>query len=316
MTRRPLCGVFDRDLLDVARRQHGAVSRRQFGDAGVSEARIGRAVRRGALQRLARGVYLVAPAVDSFETRCWAAQLWLDDRGLISGRTAGRIFGLARMRPAPIVCLVPHRRIPTVPDWIELHRSRWFDAGRDLLHHESGLELTTPERTLFALAAESWTQHRFDAVADDAWNLGLITPAEMADFLQRHRCRGKDGVIRLEDWVERALERARPTQSYFERDLLAELRRIGLPEPVTQHPLVLASGDRIHLDIAWPRVRLAIEPGHSRFHAPAADAARDLACAHLGWQVHRLDEHTRSDLPRFARLIAAAYHRRRRDVSA
>ena len=40
----------------------------------------------------------------------------------------------------------------------------------------------------------------------------------------------------------------------------------GLPEPIRQHPLLLLTGELIHLDIAWPEVRLAVEPGHSWWH--------------------------------------------------
>lgn len=214
----------------------------------------------------------------------------------------------------PIQCLVPASRIPAVPDWVEIHRSRWyFDDDADTVH-PSGLRVTNPQRTLFALAAVTLTQRRFDHIADDAWNLRLVTPAGMATYLERHRCRGKDGVALVEGWVERSLPRDRATQSYFERNLLDALDRAGLPTPTTQHPLDLRSGERIHLDIAWPDVRLAVEPGHTRFHDPAADVVRDLACAELGWMVHRLTEHTRTELDRFALLIASSHRRRWHDI--
>ena len=260
------------------------------------------------------GTFLVAPSPTTFEARCFAVQLWLNGTGVIAGRTAGRLLGLSKMGTNPVQCLVPTRCSLDSPTWVDIHRSRWYQHD---LHHTrlpSGLTVTNAQRTLFALAAFTLTQRRFDHIADDAWNLGLVTPDQMAQYLDVHRCRGKDGVAFVEHWLERSLPQDRPTQSYFERDLLDELALIGLPTPMTQHPLGLKSGERIHLDIAWPDVRLAIEPGHSRFHDPAADAVRDLACGELGWMVHRLTEHTRSDLNRFARLIAASYRRRRNDL--
>ena len=98
-------------------------------------------------------------------------------------------------------------------------------------------------------------------------------------------------------------------------DVLAALRGAGLPEPRRQHAVLLASGETIHLDFAWPDVLLAIEPGHSRWHAGrlkvGADYARDRACAELGWLVLRYDESARADLDALGSEVAAAHTRRR-----
>lgn len=302
-------------VFDLAHSQSGIIARRQLTDLGWSASRVDRARRSGWLSRLLPGTFLVAPAANTHEARCFAVQTWINGNGVLTGRTAGRLLGLSKMGGDPIQCLVPHRRVLSPAAWVEVHRSRWYSHDRHHTKLASGLTVTNPLRTLFALAAFTRTQRRFDHIADDAWNLGLITPDDMADYLAVHRCRGKDGVAFVEGWLERSLPERRPTQSYFERDLLDALDRTGLPPAATQHPLDLSSGERIHLDIAWPDVRLAIEPGHTRFHDPAADAVRDLACGELGWMVHRLTEHTRSDLDRFARLIAASYRRRRRDIA-
>ena len=66
-----------------------------------------------------------------------------------------------------------------------------------------------------------------------------------------------------------------------------------------QHPLVLPSGEVIHLDLAWPDVRLAVEPGHSWWHGgdlrQRRDQDRDRACAVVGWHVVRYDESAARD---------------------
>lgn len=96
---------------------------------------------------------------------------------------------------------------------------------------DDGLLVATPLRTLFGLAA---TLHpfRFARAAEDAWNLGLITPEAAADYLERHRCRGKDGVSVLEEWLDGVVGRERPAQSGLEQLLLECLAAVGLPEPV------------------------------------------------------------------------------------
>jgi hypothetical protein len=138
------------------------------------------------------------------------------------------------MGSSPIHCLAPPNQAADTPACIEIHRSHWSFDHQRYTRLQSGLAVTNPCRTLFALAAHTLTQRRFGHIADVAWNLGLVTPFEMADYLERHRCRGKDGVAFLENWIEQSLLRDRATQSYFERDLLDALDGADLPMPVTQ----------------------------------------------------------------------------------
>ena len=67
---------------------------------------------------------------------------------------------------------------------------------------DSALLVATPMRMLFGLA-DAFNQFRFERAAEDAWHRGLITPSEAAEYLERHRCRGKDGVSTIERWLER-----------------------------------------------------------------------------------------------------------------
>ena len=114
--------------------------------------------------------------------------------------------------------------------------------------------------------------------------------------------------------------RDRPAQSGFELDLLDMIEHAGLPTPARQHPLVLPSGETIHLDVAWPDVRLAIEPGHSWWHggdlAQRRDQARDRACGAVGWMVVRFDEDARRDPVATAAELVAVYRRRLADSPA
>jgi hypothetical protein len=121
-------------------------------------------------------------------------------------------------------------------------------------------------------------------------------------------------VARFEEWLERTGDRTRPAQSGFELDVIDAIRAVGLPEPQRQHPLLLPSGELIHIDIAWPAIQFGLEPGHSWWHGGNlrmhADIARDNACGELGWYIRRLDESFRRDLPTGARLIRSLYDAR------
>ena len=99
---------------------------------------------------------------------------------------------------------------------------------------------------------------------------------------------------------ERVEASRRPSQSGFELDVLDAIRQAGLPEPARQYELTLPSGEVIHVDLAWPDVRLGVEPGHSWWHGgdlgQRRDQARDRACDAIGWRIVRYDEEDRKDL--------------------
>ena len=198
----------------------------------------------------------------------------------------------------------PHRLVVT----------SWLDEARDVVPRGDGLRVASPLRMLFGLA-EQFNQHRFRRAAEDAWQLGIITPDAAGDYLAAIRRSGRTGVIQLEAWLESLSFIERPAQTGLELDFVDMIERVGLPTPVRQYPLRLANGELIHLDLAWPAARLAVEPGHSRWHVDVAkDQARDRACSVVGWQVERYDQDARNDKRGTAREILAIYHRRIADL--
>lgn len=309
--------MLDDELLTLAARQHGVIALRQLAVVGRSRSAISRARSRGLLVDVAFGVVRIASSPDTFLQRCMTLQLQADSVGFIGGPTAARILGLRAMPTHPINFTAPRTFRRTPPSWADLHITRWYDEVADRQLLANGLLVATPMRMLWGLAA-AFNRHRFERAAEDAWNLGLIDPTSAVAYLERHRCRGKDGVARLEGWLEDALGRSRATQSNLERRLIDALEAVGLPTPERQYPLVVASGEVIHLDIAWPDVKLAVEPGHSAFHsarhAVRRDQARDRACVELGWHVVRFDESIRQDFASAARQVERIHAARRRDT--
>ncbi len=194
-------------------------------------------------------------------------------------------------------------------------RSSWIDIDADAVDHPGGFRVAHPLRMLWGLAWQ-FNQYRFERAAEDAWHRGLVRPDDAADYLARVRRSGRTGVTRFEHWLEHVS--LRPAQSGFEQDVVDAIRRAGLPEPVRQHPLRLPSGELIHLDLAWPDIRLAVEPGHSWWHggdlAMRKDQARDRACDEIGWRVIRLDEEERKDLRGIAHQIGRIHAERRRSL--
>ena len=260
-----------------------------------------------------RGVLVVAHAELTFEGRALAVQLAAGGTAFISGPSAGVLYGLREMPRRRLEVTMaagatavppPHRRVWT----------SWLDEPRDVISRPDGLRVASPLRMLFGLA-EQFNQHRFQRAAEDAWQLGLITPDTAGEYLAAIRRSGRTGVIRMEAWLEKMSFIERPAQTGLEQDFVDMIERVGLPTPMRQHPLCLADGDTIHLDLAWPEVRLAVEPGHSRWHPDVAkDEARDRACSVVGWQVERYDQYARHDKRRTALEILAIYRRRAADL--
>jgi very-short-patch-repair endonuclease len=303
--------VIDQHVMTLAAAQHGAIAVRQLTtDLGRSSRSVSRARQRGLLVDVVPGVVRLASSPETFLMRCNAALLHAQPVGFLSGWTAARLFGLRSMPSTPLHFTVPttYRRHP--PDWVDLHVSRWYDEA-DHLNGPHGLTIACPMRMLWGLAA-ALNQYRFERAAEDAWHLGLITPPEAAEYLESHRCRGKDGVECLELWLQRSLTQDRPAQSNLERRLLEAFDDIGLPTPRRQYPLVLRNGETIHLDIAWPDIKLAVEPGAAWWHGGdlrmRRDQARDRACLDVGWQIIRFDESVRDNLRAAARQVARIHH--------
>lgn len=307
-------------ILHLARDQFGVVARHQLLDElGLSTSAIGRLTGRRTLLPLGAGVYRVASAPDTFLARAIAAQLWAGDDGFLSSWTAARIYGLRKMPTSPIHLTLPSTTARRPPDWIHLDRTRWYDGDRDRTRHATGLVVAVPLRMMFGVARD-FNHHRFARAAEDAWHLGLVDPDCLAEYLDAHRCRGKNGVRNLERWLDKVADRRRPSQSDLEREFIEAFERVGLPPASLQHPLRLRNGEIIHLDIAWPDIGLAVEPGSSWFHGgddgQHRDHDRDLACRELGWDVIRLDEQFRFDPAGAAHRVKRAFLERARMFAA
>jgi hypothetical protein len=279
----------------------------------VSASVLGQARRRGEIEDVVRGVVRLAAVELTFEGRALAAQLAAGRNAFLSGPTAAALLGLRSMPRRVVEVTVAEDRKVTLPPWGRLVRTSWCDEALDVGTRPDGLRVATPLRMLFGLASR-FNQHRFERAAEDAWHLGLVTPSQAAEYLGGVRRQGRTGVARFEAWLKNTGVRARPSQSGLELDFVDLLAAVGLPTPERQYPLMLATGETIHLDLAWPAARLAIEPGHTWWHGGNArmrqDAARQRGCDEVGWRVIPYDETAKEDPAGTARQILTIYRER------
>lgn len=301
------------EVLALFGSQDGIASYAQLRAIGVSRHTIWRAQRREAVVAILPRVYMLAGVELSFTARCRAALLYLGPESYLCRKTAAALYGCRQMPRSNVHITVPIRaKIGPLPTWISVHWTSWRVDG-DVVTRPDGLRLSSPLRTLFDLG-EKLNQFALGCVAEDLWHLKLLDPVEASPYLERVRRSGRGGVAKFEAWVEQVRHRERPAQSGLEMDVIKAIADVGLPEPQRQHPVVLRSGETIHIDVAWPDILFGLEPGDSWWHGGdikvRADMARDNACGELGWLIRRLDESLRADRRETARLVKALYDAR------
>lgn len=259
-----------------------------------------------------RGVKRLAGVVSDTPSRVMSLSLFAGNRGFVSGMTSAREHGVSCVPVNYLEVMIHDGRDPDLPRWATSTRTAWRIAT-DRQELADGRVVASPLRTLFRCGA-TCSDVRFEKIAEQMWHKKLITPDEGAEFLENVRRQGRSGVLRFERWLEKAIERPRPSQSALEVDLAFALSSMSIPAAQRQFPLKLPGGALIHLDLAWPDAQLGVEPGATFWHGGdekvRSDHSRDRACDEIGWRILRFDEVELRDLQRCTRQIVSIYRAR------
>jgi very-short-patch-repair endonuclease len=220
---------------DLARRQHGLVTRAQLRALGYGAKAIE--------HRIAKGLACGPGA-------------------LLSHRTAAALWGvLEAPRRAVVEVTVPGRTWRSQPG-VRLHRR---DLPGEHVTRRRGIPVTSPARTLLDIATRLSRTGLEEAVAA-ADRAGLLTTQRLASLLGDFR--GLPGAAPLRAVVGERMDC--PTDSILERRFLRLVKRSGLPLPQTQAHI---SGYRV--DFYWPDLGLVVETDGLRYHRTPADQVRD-----------------------------------------
>jgi len=158
-------------LAELARRQHGIVSRRQLLELGHARATISGWEKDGKLHRLHRGVYAVGHEALSWEGRLLAAVL-ANEPAVASHKTAAWIWGLLRTRPGTFHLTAPTRRHRK--ELVVVHFARLEPED---VRTVDRIPVTSPARTVLDLAPD-----------ESARDLGrLLKRADDNELLDRRR---------------------------------------------------------------------------------------------------------------------------------
>ena len=202
----------------------------------------------------------------------------------MSHRAAGIVWAVDGVHRAPIELSSPGRG--------RNQRGMVVHYGRSLASDEitrrDGLPVTTIARTLLDLAAVLEPRD-LERALESALRARLLTVDELVG-----RLRSTPPTVGGRRTLRRLLEQRSPitTESDLETLVLQALRDGGLPEPERQHEVFDEQAHLVgRIDLAYPKVRLAIEADSYRFHSTVSDLRRDRArqnaLVRMRWTVYR-----------------------------
>jgi very-short-patch-repair endonuclease len=199
---------------------------------------------------------------------------------------------------------------------VHLHRSV-DDPALDSRTLE-GIPVTSVRRTLLDLGSVV-PQDRVEKCVERAIFRGMTSAGALWAYIDEVGRQGRRGVQPLRGVLE-LRGRVPATESDLETEMVQLLRRAGLPEPVRQHEIVVASR-RFRIDLAYPKLKIAIEIDGDEPHFGAsktdADDTRDGLLQLGGWLTqHFTKRHIRNEAAASAARIWDAVRQRSLGESA
>ena len=277
-------GAIDPLIVRIAERRLHLVTDDEVQRLGLTDQSVRRRLRLGTLHRVVPGVLSTVAGPYDVPQRELALCLSIPE-AVLSHASAAKYWGIRRAPKDQVHVTVPHGI--TVSD----RRAVVHYSNRMPDHHVvdllDGARVTSAARTVFDLGG-ILDEPGHLSVIEDVRSKRLCTDAELGEVYE-HLCgRGRRGSAawqRLAALTERV---GRPTMSEHELEFQQALLAGGLPLAMQQYPVTLPNGRTVHLDLAYPDVRLDIEIDHSEWHASITaveqDKARDLGLAILGWE--------------------------------
>lgn len=265
----------------------------------------------GRLVRLHPGWVTLPELVDDWTVRAHAAVGHTG--GMLSHWSALHVHGLLDEGVTRLdITVSRHRRVRS-SRWVRVHRST-RPAGSE---QARGFPITSLARALvetWGVAHEGRAMRGADGVARGVVlravrERRVLVPALEAELPGRPQLPGRAALVALLGFLTAGC------QSELEiRGLRDVLTAPGLPAPLLQYRVDLPGGP-VHLDAAWPELKIAVEFDGAAFHgslgARERDLRRDAALAALGWVVLRFGFRDVTERPDVCRAQIVAVHRQR-----
>lgn len=271
-----------RDVMRLARGQHGVVHVGQAGDLGMSKDAVYRLTRAREWQLLLPNVVYVSAGDPDWRARAAASCLWGGSGVGASHSTAGALWEFDSVAPRRIAVSF-HGRKQSPRPWLEVHES----STPFTIHHRQGIPVTSATRTLVDLAGIVG-RGQLELALEDALRRGLTTVGQLREEHSKGAV-NRAGAAALGDLLRARDPGERPTGSALEVRVLRALERAGIPRPVCQHEVEGPGGFRARLDFAFVDARIALEADGFRWHSSRRAWRRDRRrlnqLTSMGWRV-------------------------------
>ena len=275
----------DRIISELGDAQHGVLGRDQARSAGLTNRQIDVRKDQGRWDQKLRGTYRIGGAAPTWRQELMAIVLAGGPGTAVSHRAALELHGIMPFAQALEVVTPRARRFRTQGE-ATIHTSIVLpDEDKTVV---DGIIVASVERALLDSGAVV-SDRKLQYCVDASIRLGLTDHERLSWLLSVRRKRGRPGVRRLERVLEQAPSGGSIPESTYERAALTIVRDFGLEEPVLQHVVILPSGRKVRIDLAWPVWWLGVEIDGHGYHATrserAYDAERDNELSLMGWNM-------------------------------
>lgn len=217
-------GMDLRVIDEWATRHHGVVTKRAAAELGISVSAWYRAIDRGHLLPIHRGVARLAGTQSTPVQRIHAAVLAAGPTAVASHRSAARLWGLERPDDDPVDIIVSRSVTRLRLDGVVVHRPT--DRGDMSISTRHLIPCTNLLRTLIDLGAVA---ESVDTAVAAAITSSAVTPPVLRHLLDRHSVSGRSGVGPLRRALDRWPLQDKPADSVLELAMARLLRRYRLP---------------------------------------------------------------------------------------
>lgn len=277
--------MFER-IAAVAWRQHGAFTTGQATDAGITRTWLSRAAADGRIERRRRGVYVLSAAPRTWRQDLMVEVLAAGDGALATGDAAGALW-------------CPEIEPPRIPIVVVGHASSRRSSSSSRVIRARDLHLAKPgvvDGIPTVGVARALLDAAIDLSADavvariNACQRHLpMSFGALVDALHAHARNGRPGIATFRAALAQMTDEV--PDSEFERLVLRDLGRAGVPAPVLHHVVRFGGEAPIELDLAWPDRRIDLEldgRDHvARMRTARRDRQRDRLLGRHGWTIPR-----------------------------
>ena len=224
-----------------------------------------------------------AAAPTSWEGEARAAALSL--KGLVSHRAAARLWQIDGFATAGVEVVVATGG-QRVRHNVAMHKSRQFDLTGATVRNR--IPVTGAARTLLDVAAVVGPK-QLEMAVDAALGRRVVTWTMLFSVLTRHSARGRNGCGRLRALLDQRYGDESIPDSRWNRMVGHLLIDSDLPPPAYEYEVRDGGRFLARVDLAYPKLCLAIECDSVRFHLNRrsfeADPRRKNRLTNAGWRV-------------------------------